>query len=94
MTTATFDFMAPATGKCVPIEAVHHSLSDRTLGERHRHFPEQQHGLSLRATALSPAFPTMLSPCSTASMTLSCCSPLTWRHSTMIFSCTSRLVRR
>lgn len=33
MTTATFDFMAPATGKCVPIEAVHHSLSDRALGE-------------------------------------------------------------
>ena len=39
MTTATFDFMAPATGKCVPIEAVHHSLSDRTLGEGIAIFP-------------------------------------------------------
>ena len=34
MTTAMYDFMAPITGKCVPIDALHSDLlGDKVLGE-------------------------------------------------------------
>ena len=57
MTTATFDFMAPATGKCVPIEAVHHSLSDRTLGEGIAIFPNNNTVVALYAVHAGQGHP-------------------------------------
>ncbi|MDO4286617.1 MAG: PTS glucose transporter subunit IIA [Eubacteriales bacterium] len=42
MTTATYNFMAPVTGKCVPIEAFHTDLfGEKVLGEGVSIFPAE-----------------------------------------------------